>query len=164
MLKSINDQAIQEARKLILKSVEEFNQLETSEICVSQVIYLLFLSSLASAKLLFHFQKVIDYLTANDNRKLNAIMAASKARTHIYRVEDKPRSLLVRGLHHQIEAVRSLLKEIVIEEEINIKKKSASVPQEITYSSLSSTKPLNRSESRPVLIFVIFQFRNWIPN
>ena len=38
MLKSSNDQAIQEARKLILKSVEEFNQLETTEICVSQVI------------------------------------------------------------------------------------------------------------------------------
>jgi len=80
-------------------------------------------------------------------------MAASKARTHIYRVEDKPRSLLVRGLHHQIEIVRSLLKEIFIEEEIKIKKKpTIFAPQEIIYSSL--TKPTNTSESRPVIIFI----------
>ena len=79
-------------------------------------------------------------------------MAASKARTHIYRVEDKPRSLLVRGLHHQIEIVRSLLKEIFIEEEIKIKKKPTIAPQEIIYSSL--IKPTNTSESRPVIIFI----------
>ena len=62
-------------------------------------------------------QKIIDYLTCNESEKMREISAASKTRLHIYRVPDKPNSLLVRGLQHQIEVVRNILKQFVISED-----------------------------------------------
>ena len=65
----------------------------------------------------FLFQRIITYLTANNSQKMREMSVASKARVYVYTVREKPNSLLVRGTFNQIEAVRQLLKQLVIIDE-----------------------------------------------
>ena len=58
---------------------------------------------------------------------MKEISAASHARIYIYRVQDKPNSLLVRGVYHEIEEVRSLLKQIAVQEDVMEKQIAHSV-------------------------------------
>jgi len=88
---------VESANEELQTSVKEFAQLETAEIFVSD--------------------KTISRLTADGNLKLTEITISCNARIYIYKVPNKPNSLLVRGVYHQIELVRARLKQIALEEE-----------------------------------------------
>lgn len=62
-----------------------------------------------------YLQEIIDRLVAND-KKFYEILAALKARAHVYRVQDKPNSLFVRGLRSQIDAIRNHLERLDVGE------------------------------------------------
>ncbi|EFX89622.1 hypothetical protein DAPPUDRAFT_310414 [Daphnia pulex] len=89
-------EGVQLAKLQLLKCVEEYGQLETSEIFVSE--------------------KTIARLISEERKKLREIAALSKTRIYIDGIQEKPKSLLVRGTYHQIENVRECLKEMAAEE------------------------------------------------
>lgn len=112
---------VESANEKLQISVKEFAQLETAEIFVSD--------------------KTLSYLSANNDLKLKEIAASCNARIYIYKVQDKPNSLLVRGVYHRIEEVRAHLKHVALEEEPTANPILSSAPSRFNRTSLKSFAP-----------------------
>jgi len=72
---------------------------------------------------------------------MREIASSCNARIYIYRVQDKPNSLLVRGVYHRIEEVRAHIKQIALDEERIANQISNSASSHFTRTSFKSCAP-----------------------